>query len=720
MAYAFSKIQNLVAGEESNQNSANIFGEEGEESQEPINYQSAKPKMSIPGVNKPGQVFGQKTAEENKDIYAPKESTFKTTTAGDLPVAKQSASVSWKNPIQESQADADAIAASNQTNVPQAFVDLQNQVSSNQAALQQKADDYIKNYQQMYDDTDYGKLATDFEAYYSDPNNDTFITRAADGTLSGGVDTLNRAILDSSSKEYQDLSNFLQFSEANPQMIDRADRFEGANDFYVDDINMLSSDAGLRNLASRGMGPQYTSGMGNYDLMMMKKDPNFQNLINQIKSENVALESGIEKNPEILEQGAEDYGLGRLEYAQTQGRDYLDDFYQGLKDENTAEAEAYRTQIQDLIDDKGNIVYDALYGDATTGIDQDVLDAVQSATDYSEARYDDVTNQALEDFDPRQYDESGNVILDESGNVVYDPEKIKELSETLNLRFADPSQLTYADFLDESEASQLTNVGGLMGGGNAYVESMPLGDDYTLDENMLQRAIIEEIANAREAKDIESRSQQREILDDIEKDYFDYMRNMGTAQTGYNAAIQKEIDDWIAKQEGSVAGLDLADAIVQPSYDYYNEALRPGVSPTESDFLTQDQVDALHALNEDMYGQVGFGGNYTAGGGIGSEYLPDISSMINAEGGYAGLSEQDKIRLEGWLEQQYRDSINQQIAANNYVPPDPPRSIAQQISDHATPSQYIQDRLQPSEEVRGRASAPKWLRDQLEGKKRKK
>ena len=690
MAYAFSKIENLVQGEEPND--TDIFGGVGsQDQQKPSFYQAQFTKPTFAGP--------QKTAQENKQAYQPKSTVLKTTTSGDMPTTPKATEVSWKGIQQgDSSGYQAALDADTSTHIPRAFTDIQQQVADNQAALQQRADEYVQNYQDVYDQTDYGRLADELEALYADTGTAN-IERSPSGDLTGGIDSLNQAILDPSSEAYLDYSRFLQPTEVSSAMVDPASRFEGARDFYVDDVNMLGTDAGLANLASRGMGPQYSRGMSDYDVMLMKRDPSFQNLINQIQSENIALETGIRENPEQLEEDAADYGLGRLQYASTQGRNYLTDLYGDLVSQNEAEAQQYRDQLQGLIDDKSNIAYQALYGDDQTGVDKDVLDAVSGYVDYQDdgsgsARYSNIAQEALDKYDPRTYDESGNPVYDESGNPVYDENKMAELISSLNLQFEDPSQYSYTDFLDDSEASQMTNIGGLMGTGKSYTESLPLSDDYTLDERSLQNLIESDIATARRKKDIESIAQRGAILGDIEGDLQQYVRDRSTAQTGYETSVQDAIDNWIAAQEGGVEGLDLNQGLADPRLmEGYNKDLVTNYLPQAQDFLTQDQVDELTALNADMYGQAGFGSTYDVGQGIGGDLMPDVSAMIDPQGNYAGLSVQDKESINDYLEKLYGEQIQEQKDINAYVPP------------------YQQRRWE--DELRGRLSAPSWVSKRL-------
>lgn len=510
MAYAFNKITNLVSGDDQGSGS-DIFA---------------------------GNVPSNAPAET--PIGAP---VSKTTTAGDIGATGGPAG-EIKESKQQDSGDQLSVIRPNvgKTEAPRALEGIQEQVRSNTADLQRRANEYTQNYKDRYQ--------FDLE------------NQALDQAISGQRD----------SDQYQAASDLFG------KNLDPVQQFEGAEEYRVPDVGLLQTDAGLGYLAGRGRGPQYTRGMGALDVMLMKRDPRFQDLVRQISGESAALEGQIETRPDELEAAAKQYGTGQLESAQESARDYIGDYNQQLIARNEAEADAYEQAVRDL--DR-----EAIGQQQLADIGADVSESYMGpAGEYRGERYAQQIEDALAAYDPSQ-----------------------------NIRYNE-ADYGYRDFLTEGEANELSNIGGLLGTGEAYTESLGPGEQYATDRQGMTRGLEEDIDRRRRKRDLEQEAARDLILREAGtrgRAADENLQALKDAAELERQATAQEIAEQYGEQWGEfgpegglsydLSGADL-DRVGYRSLQEANPDIygRPEGYHTDLDMLTQEDVDALSAIQEDL------------------------------------------------------------------------------------------------------------------------
>jgi hypothetical protein len=238
----------------------------------------------------------------------------------------------------------------------------------------------------------------------------------------------------------------------------------------------------MQKLAARGQGPRYTSGMAAFDAALMQKDPQFQNLVNQVRAENRALERSAEGQADTLEDWAQSYGEGALTDAQTQAEDFIRNYNENLLAQQQAELQAYQDQI-------AGIDESAIQQEAVNRVLDRLIPELQQTTGYSDLR----------EFAP-------NLEGDFVGTI-------------------DPGQFDYRDFIDANEAQRFNAIARLLGEGEAYgAGRAPTAEDlYRVDEAGIRDALQSGILGAKTA-DINRRTA------DIQRDIdLARSRNLGKA-----------------------------------------------------------------------------------------------------------------------------------------------------------------------------------------------
>lgn len=517
MAYAFDKIKDLV-GEDAG---SDIFG-------------------------------GQEGGEGGLSLVGDEGATApKTTTEGDVggaaPVSETTAGSG-----EDASIDKGAVVDANvgkTTVAPKGIQGIQYQIDESEKALQSQADEYTTNYQNQYQ---------------FDMENDA----------------LDRAITDpTGSEDYNAARDLLSYDNVEQTSAGGAEKFGDTSSLYVDD-SYLNSDAGLEYLNRQGQGPQYTEGMGAFDLMLMKRDPNFQNMINEIQGENRALTSSLDASADQYEGAAAEYGASALGTAQEGAEKYLGDYSTNLIAENQTEADAYDTRLAGL--DK-----DVINRDAVGGVDSDLNE--QLTTQFGGDRYRDQYDEVLADYDPSSF-------------VSYNTK-----------------DHGYEDFLDEGESQRLNRVAGLLGNTDIYTQGQALGDDFTVDKSGLRDDLFSQVQTARTGKD----ATQRELFSGIEEGA---RGRAGAEGDRISDLIQNfetnrgDLAQSVAQEQGW-AGLDpLYNEEMLSDYKYADE-INPELFTQNlgfEDMLTADEASQLTGISADL----GDNQTYTEGaGGAGGQFL---------------------------------------------------------------------------------------------------
>lgn len=256
MAYAFSQLTDLI--NQQGAGNANIF------------QPTSQGTPGVQGSNPPSS--GSST-------------TVKTDTSGDtgsgVGTNISGGPTSGSSNYQYSGARPDMSAYSaniGKSSPPQAFSDIQNQISSNQSNLQNTANQYVSNQEAN-------------QNYNVAPST---VNSAVTGDQSS-MDTV-RGLL-------------------NRQNINAVDPWKGPNT-NIPDANLLSTDAGISQLIGRGQSPSYTPGMASFDLTMMRANPDFQNLISKMQGSYGDFQTQANTDAATLPKQVSDYGTQNLQSSQ--------------------------------------------------------------------------------------------------------------------------------------------------------------------------------------------------------------------------------------------------------------------------------------------------------------------------------------------------------------------------------------------------------------------
>ena len=287
-----------------------------------------------------------------------------------------------------------------QTETPSGLGGLQSQIKKSSDDLQTQADAYTAGYQKDYD--------------YQVEN------AALDNAIAGGQE------------DYKKTEDFLSKLYA-----DEAKKFDPSG-LRVRGAQDLETDAGLQKLAGQGQGPQYTQGMGAFDVMLMKRDPKFNAMLNQIRGENITLNESLGVKPGELETAAQDYGQSALTTEQDRIKDYLGDYSTDMIAANEKELGSYQ---------------DELGGLDRAAIEQQEVDSYDFANSLGDEYQQDYAG-VLKDYDPSKF-----------------------------MQYDTGEDYTWQDFLNKTEAGGLNMAGGLLGKSDTYSEALGPRDKYTVDKS---------------------------------------------------------------------------------------------------------------------------------------------------------------------------------------------------------------------------------------------
>lgn len=377
-----------------------------------------------------------------------------------------------------------------------------------------------------------------------------------------GNDDLEKAIgsQDPNSAERKKASELL-----NRQTINQVDMWKPQTDYEVEDSRLLNNDAGLQELASRGMGPRYTAGEAAFDVRALRKTPGFTNLIRQLQGQQQDLRSSAEKD---RAKEIEDYGKQNLTTAQTGARNYLTQQESAIDAQNDAEAKSYNEQIAAL---------------KASGIGKDKIDALEE-----QAR-----QAALARLDPRYARVAGGLGVDIDPYLSYSADQGRD------------------QFVDDSEARRFNSIMGLLGqGGPAKAAALPVGPQYSVNQDGLNNAMIQRIQMAREAEDNAQRAKLNEIMGGLHS-----AKDQRLKERDANAFNQALDTAYSTLQDGDSQryGISPQEIMNQINLrDYYNPG---GGDWNDLDFADQGTAAEINAINADLGGGTAYGAgrNFTEG-----------------------------------------------------------------------------------------------------------
>ena len=513
MAYAFSAIDELLKG---SQPGSDIQGSDI--------FASGSPQQvgaQTQGTAKDGDGIQSKTVDEGGGVSN---------------AANPGAVSSGSDTATDSNLAADRIAVKEnvgKTEKPSAIDSMRDQLAANTTRLQSEADAYLAG--------EKGK-----QQYSSDKNTVAAATNA------------NR---DQGAFDY--ISSLLGTGKAK-----QAGEFE-ASDVGVKDVDYLKTDAGLKQLITKGKDPRFSSGMAAFDLRALKKTPEFNQTIGGIQQGQKDLYSRAGALGDELATQVGEYGQGQLTEAQKAVRRYLGDSRDELTRVNEAEAMAYNRDL--------------------AGLDLAALGdpARQVAAQAVRGRLDQTTPYASNFVDP---------------NAVAERDFIRRNRE-----------LGAQDFVSRDEAARYNNIMSLLGeGGQNWLESAALPENnYTVDNAALERALLADAQSKYGVYEDQTNQEIQRIRNEAQA--------RGDAEDARLAALLETqgTADW-QRQQGRAAleGSSFYDAMkdfITP--DMYDAATGYQLTAPEmrdlgwEDMLRADEAENLNRLS----GTIGAGQDYYAG-----------------------------------------------------------------------------------------------------------
>lgn len=517
IAYAFDQINNLLG--ESEQQKANIFGDQGQAAQQ---------------GQQAGQIGEQKTVKtDDSGTIAGGGEGGGTSEGTAAPVVDQ----------KESDRRAVKLNAG-KTQQPKAIEGVQNSLTEANNKLQDEANQYT---QAQTAKQQYGLSNDDYEKSIAsqDPNS---------AERKKTADLLNR------------------------QTINQVDMWKPQTDYEVEDTRLLNNDAGLQELASRGMGPNYTAGEAAFDVRALRKTPGFTNLIRQLQGQQQDLRTNAEKDRAA---DIETLGKANLASAQAGARDYLTGQESAIDAQNEAEAKAYNDQLAAL---------------RANGIGQGNINSA----------LDQARQSALARLDPRYARVAGGLGVDINPYVSIAGDQGRDA------------------FVDNAEAQRFNSIMGLLGqGGPAKSAALPVGPQYSVDQDALTNAMIQRIEAERAAQDHAQRHRLNQIRAGLEqKQSSDAYNRKGSAQNDA-ARILNEL----------VGGTNAlaSDVGNQVNWEQFYNA---GAPTTAYDYADQGTVDQLNEIYADLGDATRYGvGQGARGAGFNeAAYRDAITSVLRNMG----------------------------------------------------------------------------------------
>jgi hypothetical protein len=524
LAYAYQDIDDFMSGQTQGQQNQNVF-----------NTQDSQGAGAPQGQIDPNAVKTNTEGDINSGGGGNASQPKKVDTVSSDQTNRNAAATAFK-------------ANAGKTQTPAAVAGVQESIKQQNSGLAQRAADY---------------------------------SQAQKGKQNYGLDTsiLDQAIGGESGARAK-TSELLGRASAN-----QADQFDPGN-VKVKDADLLNSDAGLKELAARGQGPQYTPGMAAFDSMLLRRDPGFQNQVQDLQrqSNELSAKAGTEKDR--LEKEANTYGASQLKLAQDNAKGYLGSQSKAILDENANQALTANQGLKNL--DLGKIKGDA----------------------EAQARA-----KAKADLDRQFGAGRADQILASIGANPGDYLKVAN--------GYDANQ-----FYSDQDAQRYNMINSLLGlGGQSVQASAPVADPYSLDSTGLYNNLFNQASQARMGQDT---SDQNEI------------QNILAAAQG-RAQSQNDSRSKLASQYGQA--LDLAGQTILGNDEFNN--VRKFATPDNlktfnqqyqtstpldssfsrqlqgSDVLGQDEADRLNALSRDL----GASNQY----GQGADYNSAPGSLLNGD-----------------------------------------------------------------------------------------
>ena len=388
MAYAFSNVEDLLNGQQATGPQANIFGDAAAQ---PYSNTAPQGENKLKTVDE-GGTGGASTATNPDAGGGQQAPVIQDTRAGDK--AAQQANIG-------------------KTAQPSAIQGVEGQLAANEKKLQDEANAYTTK--------------QEANQQYA-VGNDVMDNAVNKGNVDPAWSTVSGLIRRPTINTFDDFV---------------------APDVNVADVGLFKTNAGLKNLVSRGQDPNYSGGMAAFDVRSLQGTPGFQDTVHGILARSDVLLKDADSRGEILKTGVAEYGQKNLAEAQAAAKAYLGDRSTGLMSANEAEAKAYN---------------DMLAGMDFSGA---ARDAKAKALVSARANMTQMNPYAFNFFNPDAVNES------------------EYLRKGANLGAS--------DFVSNDEANQYNNILQLLGnGGQSWSQSLAHPDaanNYTVDNSGLQKAL---------------------------------------------------------------------------------------------------------------------------------------------------------------------------------------------------------------------------------------
>jgi hypothetical protein len=412
----------------------------------------------------------------------------------------------------------------------------------------------------------------------------------------------------------------------NARDIRAVDEFK-PTDVRVSDVDLLGSDAGLKNLVSRGQDAQYNPGMAAFDVRALQKTKGFNEGISSLRDQQDALLRDAGSRGAGLRKQIEDYGRSQLDSAQKNARSYLGGKSSSLAAQNEAEARDYNDRLARL--DLAEIARSKALPTAS----QSARGQLGQMNPYADRFLDPSTVNAA-DYVRRGANRSAS------------------------------------DFISNDEASEFNNIMALLGnGGQSWTASSAIPaaeENYIIDNQGLERAMLNNALSSYGKYKTDTLNQMAAIRGDSQ-------RNADGMDLTYQNQLKSEEDkQWLREQAKAAferSNLDprLKDAslfaTVQgiPNYDLKSNTLNDkmnlakylNAAPSQDlgwqNVLSQTDADRLN----EMARSIGQADTYSAGnydpnnrGPRFNEaaFLSDLMPLLSAERQRRDAAEAEAMR----------------------------------------------------------------------------
>jgi hypothetical protein len=421
------------------------------------------------------------------------------------------------------------------------------------------------------------------------------------------------------------------------QAAERVDQFAPKTKYdYSDQIGEFKTDEGLKNIMRRESGPQYNAGEAAFDVMLLNRNADFQNIRSQLANQQSELlkrageMSGASGSKTKDAQAAVEANLGK---AQTGIRDYL----------GTREKDMIAAQEQERAAENAALAELRKAGGGSYLSEQAAAELKKLQDEYAGA--------------------------DQSGAAGYLGKSGANAADYYSVR---GDYDNYRDFIDANEASRFGNIYSLLGrSDDDSVKNAMAGGGTTarhgFDAATFRDAVVRGAERSNADADSAAQAELDRILGDVRGRY-------AGDQDNYLRSKARELDALVRGEYGD-------------DYDHNVDAYQ-FKREQGGDLAGLSAADAAR-LNE-MSRELGQGDAYSEGGGFGSSF--DSDSYLNALRTAATNKRQSRVAAEAAQkerERQRADSVGTTAEGRDQAGVEDPGS--QRTGTRSSNSKYVPD-----------------------------